>query len=200
MKNLFLMLASMAAVSVASAQTMTVTWADNHSPDAGEFILTPDNGTAFPTYCVELNQYVTIGGTYSYLVSGSSDGGVNGPQPVTMGSAWLYSQFRAGALPGWDNSQTDQIDLQNAVWFFQGEIPSSAGSEYAKLAINDLGGMAEAFAPSAGAYGVDIWNLFDANGNECQSQLGMVPEPAAVELLKVGGFLWIGMLIIRRLK
>ena len=69
---------------------------------------------------------------------------------------------------------------------------------YAKLAIDDLGGVSDAFLPSGGAYGVDIWNLFDASGNECQSQLGLVPEPPTVAFLILGGCL--ALLITRKRK
>ena len=180
MKKYILLLIAAVALSVASAQatpTVTVTWAPNHSADAGEFVMTPNNGAAFDTFCVERTQYIQIGGTYTYQVSSESDGGRNGPAPVALGTAWLYNNFLDGTLSGFTGTETQQSDLQNAIWYFQGEISSANGDPYVTLADAALGGNTDALANGDGAYGIDIWNLYDpTTGAECQSQLGSVPE------------------------
>lgn len=179
MKKYILLLIAAVALSVASAQatpTVTVTWAPNHSADAGEFVMTPNNGAAFDTFCVERTQYINVGGTYSYVISSESDGGLHGPAPVALGTAWLYENFLDGTLSGFTGTEQQQTDLQNAIWYFQGEISSANGDPYVTLADSILGGNHDALGNGEGAYGIVVWNLFDANGNECQSQLGVIPN------------------------
>jgi len=175
------MLASLFMVFTSQAALTTITWADNHSDHAGEFILTQSEVPTFNTFCVEMNQYINVGNTYSYLISNESDGGVNGPSPVTLGTAWLYSSFRNGNLSGYVGTYDQQTSLQNTFWYLQGEITDKSGTgNWLNLVQSSLGQNANLFSAANGAYGVDIWNLFDANGVQCQSQLGItaVPEPS----------------------
>ena len=173
MKKYLIAIVALVALSLASAQAnqVTITWAPNHSPDAGEFVMIPDTGTPFNTFCVERTQYIGIGNTYSYEVSSMSDGGINGPHYVSLGTAWLYSQFRNGTLNGFSGTTSQQTDLQNAIWYLQGELPNIGNNPYINLAQSSLN--ANILGNGNGAYGVDVWNLFDSNGTKCQSQLGI---------------------------
>ena len=189
-KYLLLLIAAVTlAVSSAQANLVTITWADNHSPTAGEFVLTPQGGTSFDTFCVERNQYINVGGTYSYSIANGSDGGVNAPNltPVSLGTAWLYSQFRYGTLAGFTGTEAQQTALQDAIWYFQGELSSLNSNPYVTLADQNVG---NPLANANGAYGVDVWNLYDpCSGAPCQSQLGIqsVPETATW---------WVGLAIL----
>ena len=180
MKKYLLLLIAAVTLTVSSVQAslVTITWANNHSPDAGEFILTPQGGTAFDTFCVELNQYINVGGTYTYSIANGSDGGIDAPNltPLTLGTAWLYSQFRNNSLSGFTGTEAQQTALQNAIWYFQGEEYLLNSNPYVTLALANL---SHPFNPANGAYGVDVWNLYDpTSGVACQSQLGIVPEAA----------------------
>lgn len=181
MKNYLLTIVALVALSLASAQAnlVTITWAPNHSSDAGEFVMTPQGGDAFDTFCVEQNQFINIGGTYSYTIANGSDGGVNAPNltPVSLGTAWLYRNFRNGTLNGFTGTSQQQTDLQDAIWSLQGELAPSS-NHWIELAQSTLGANVNLYGNGSEAFGVDVWNLFDANGNECQSQLGInsVPE------------------------
>ena len=191
MKKYLLLLVAAVALAVTSAQAnlVTITWGYNHSPDAGEFVMMPQDGTAFDTFCVERNQYINVGGTYSYVIANGSDGGVNSPNltPVSLGTAWLYSQFRDGTLAGFTGTTAQQTDLQNAIWFFQGELSSLNSNPYVTLADQNVG---NPLANGNGAYGVDVWNLYDPSScAPCQSQLGIQSVPEAATW-------WIGFAIL----
>ena len=178
-KYIITILTSLLMVVTSQAALTTITWADNHSDRAGEFILTQPEVPSFHTFCVELGQYINVGNTYSYQIANASDGGVNGPTPVTLGTAWLYSSFRNGNLSGYVSTYDQQTQLQNTFWYLQGETTDASGvGNWLNLAQLALPGK-NLFADANGAYGVNVWNLYDANGVECQSQLGItaVPEP-----------------------
>ena len=191
-KYLSLIIATLTLFVVsAQANLVTINWAPNHSPSGGEFVLTPDTGTAFNTFCIERNQFINVGGTYSYQISSTSDGGINGPAPVSLGTAWLYSQFLNGTLSGFAGSTGQQTDLQNAIWYCQGELSSIVNNPYVTLAQSTLN--ANILANGNGAYGVDVWNLFDANGNQCQSQLGVQSRSTSVPEAATW---WVGLAIL----
>jgi len=193
MKKYLLLLIAAVTLAVTSAQAnlVTINWVENHSSTAGEFVLTSPNGafTAFNTFCVEINQYISVGNTYSYTIANGSDGGINSPNltPVALGTAWLYSQFFNGTLAGFTDTAQQQTDLQNAIWFFQGELSSLNNNPYVSLADQNVG---NAFANGNGAYGVDVWNLYDpCSGVQCQSQLGIHPVPEVATW-------WVGLAIL----
>jgi hypothetical protein len=105
---------------------------------------------------------------------------------VSIGTAWLFSQFSAGTLT-LDNGTGSYFDanrlanageVQNAIWFLEDEGGLNNG--YVALAENALGNLTltQIEADSNGAYGVVALNLFDSSGNLAQDQLAVVPEPA----------------------
>lgn len=172
----------------------TLDWAPNHSPTGGSFIMSPENMSPFLTFCVEENEHFYLGHTYYYSISDKTDGGVNGGQdPVSIGTAWLYSNFRKGTLEGYTGTVEQQTQLQNAFWYLENEI-ATTDSPWVSLTQNKLGINVDLFLDANGAYGVNVWNLFDAEGNQIQSQLGIstVPEPnsALVGLLLLFPLVW----------
>ena len=60
----------------------------------------------FQTFCIETSEYFSPGVTYNATIS---EHAMYGRQPtggdhISIGTAWLYSQFAAGALTGYDYS------------------------------------------------------------------------------------------------
>jgi hypothetical protein len=105
---------------------------------------------------------------------------------LTLGTAWLFSQFSAGTLPGFDYSfgpgfTQSATRLEYAINDLQG-YPTTAGGEYfVNLAEQSLGlDEAGIMRNANGAYGVGVLNLYDSNRNPVQNQLVMmtVPEPS----------------------
>ena len=103
-----LLMTAFSAASAYALPTVTVTWAPNHSPTGGEFILaTSDIGT-FNSFCLEINEYINPSGRpYYYTLSHGADqrwlGGPS-PDPISLGTAWLFSQFATGTLSGYDTN------------------------------------------------------------------------------------------------
>lgn len=166
---------SLFASLIANASLVTVSWEPNHSSTAGEFKMTSPTSDflSFRTFCIEKTQYITPGGTYSYVVGNKADAQND---PISIGTAWLYSAFRNGTIPNYVSSYSQQTVLQNTFWYLEGEIATLADHTYLNLAQGNLGNTVNLFSNANGAYGVTVWNLFDTHNNPCQSQLGMVSK------------------------
>ena len=223
MKRLFVLasLAGILAVPAVQAVTQVTLYQDlsNYSySDGGEFNAVPDanllslnptlagyapttvNLTAgipnFQTFCVETGEFFSPGTTYNVTISDEVlyDGGQfpNG-EPITIGTAWLYSRFAAGTLSGYDYADgsgrtTSAGDLQQAIWYLQGEENSlvnggADGTAFYNAAVSALGGTINNAAN--GAYGVVALNLWvpnpdGSNGAGAQDQLMVVPQLSAV--------------------
>lgn len=182
MKKYILSIVAVLTLAIASGQAnlVTITWAPQHSPTGGAFVMTPQNGASFETFCVDTTHYISLGGTYNYTV----DNLIHGVSPLSLGTAWLYSNFRDGTLSGFTGTSAQDTDLQNAFWYLQGEITGQSANPWVELADANLGNTVENAAD--GAYGVDVWNLTDSSGNLCQSQLGFAPVPEP-------GTWWVGL-------
>src|ERR1700744_1927647 len=64
------------------------------------------NGDAyFQTFCIEYNESFTPGNTYSVGISETLNANGTG-SAVTLGTAWLYSQFAAGTLNNYSSYGT----------------------------------------------------------------------------------------------
>ncbi len=139
----------------------------------------------FQTFCIEDTEYFTPGVTYSASLNNNAMyghvGGAPGT-PVTMGTAWLYSQFASGALGAYDYTYGSGRtltagSLQQAIWYFQGEAAGAVNS-WTALAESALGGQAAAFAAANGAFGVKALVLGEPG--MVQDQLVIVPEPTTI--------------------
>jgi hypothetical protein len=170
------------------------------NPSLAGYVLATGDPTAvtpyFQTFCVEKSEYFTPGNTYDVSISYNIkyDGGLFLPngEPITMGTAWLYSQFAAGTLIGSGPLPYDYAygggrtatagDLQEAIWYLQGEAGlvvngGADGTAFYNAAVSALGATID--NPANGAYGVVVLNLTSGDGND-QDQLMVVPNPSAL--------------------
>jgi hypothetical protein len=189
--------------------------------NGGEFNAVTTGLGSFATFCIEAQERIgpPPSGPYTYTINtGAVSGGqgVDAVDPhtgllmdnISLGTAWLYSQFRAGTLTldtgagsYFDaNRLANAGELQNAIWYFEEEGGQNNG--YVVLAETVLGKTGDELKADAnGAYGVVALNLFDANGNRIQDQLGyvldpslVVPEPSTGALIALGaGTLGLGL-------
>jgi len=214
-------LAGILAVPVVQAVTQVTLYQDlsNYSySDGGEFNAVPNaallsvNPTLagyapatadltvpyFQTFCIETGEFFYPGSTYNVTISDDvmfNGGQFPGGEPITMGTAWLYSQFAAGTLSGYDYTYgTGRTitagDLQQAIWYLQGEqtglvnVSGADGTAFYNAAVSALGGAAAVTNAANGAFGVVALNLWvpnedGSNGAAAQDQLMVVPEPSA---------------------
>ena len=130
----------------------------------------------FQTFCIQTTVYFNPGSTYNATVADA----------ITLGTAWLYSQFAAGTLSGYNYTygsgrSTTAGALQQAIWFFQNQ-PGGATNSFVQAAEAAVGGASAAFGESNGKYGVGGLDLTDPNGNQAaQDQLIIsVPEASTI--------------------
>ena len=172
----------------------------------------------FETFCMEYGEHFSPGGTYAYSLSPNATGGdlPAGFDPVSVGTAWLYSQFAAGTLSGYSYATTGStrsasaLQLQLAFWYLEDEtgaytnFPTDhpgfnpAGNAFITAALSQFGGLAGAKADANGQFGVSVLNLTSNNGQtNNQSQLYYhVPEGS--ETLGLLGLGLIGLVGFRR--
>jgi hypothetical protein len=179
------------------------------APLSGEFRLTPndeladqlDSASPFQSFCVEVYEKVTVGSTYEALLNdeailgdGLRPGELPGPEGDLLSpeTAFLYTQFRAGTLAGYDFSSADThkgsaLSLQTAIWYLEGE------GDYANLDM--LSAQAQSFVTLAEESGwttignVRVLNLYELEDGKLvrQDMLALTaPAPGALLLGGLG--------------
>ncbi|MCC5787794.1 MAG: hypothetical protein JJU33_13960 [Phycisphaerales bacterium] len=92
------------------------------------------NSNSFQTFCLELDQFLASGtNDYAVQIDTTVRSGSPGVNFVSQGTAWLYGQFRSGALVsnGYDytvgaDRASSASSLQLAIWFLQGQFDDPA--------------------------------------------------------------------------
>lgn len=234
-RALFLALAATALVAVsqaAQANNLTIGSTSGRLGTGGEFritgfdtyfippasVVTQVDGGQFNSFCIEFNEFISLGSSYDYTVDdGAINGGVSGGNPdlIDEATAKLYYTYWTDQwdvaddfVSGLDfdysaGSQRpkDGRDMQYAIWFLEGEITQADLTAYVNA---HVGSQAQKYVDYAtgsvtwadlgqtwtGAGGVRAVNLYDANGTARQSQLVIVPLPAAA----IMGFVLLGAL------
>ena len=171
---------------------------------------TPNNVDSFQTFCIETNEFTTNPMNF-VVTSAASGGGILGPSPdpISKGTAWLYSQFAKGALDGYDydpadgHRAADAALLQKAIWALEDEDGnpdySVSGNAYYTLAMNHIGGGVVGVEADAaqGYLGVYVLNNTKNDGSAAQDFLYYtVPDGGAT--LALLGFSLMGLGIMRR--
>ncbi len=146
----------------------------------------PSGATGFQTFCLELNESLSFGTLYDYpgLENAAVQGGLGGgsPDEISWGTAWLYSQFAAGSLAGYDytpgaSRSSSAGLLQQAIWWLEHEVSlgNPGGNAFIAAAIAQFGSEDDARASAvAGAYGVHVINPVNNQAADRQSVLVVV--------------------------
>jgi hypothetical protein len=173
---------------------------------------------AIQTFCLEYGEHFSFGSSYSYSIGTAatlgSGGAVNGADPISNGTAWLYSQFATGTLANYNYSGAGRAasasELQLAFWFLEDETPLISGygsynpnsNIFLSAAISQFGSVANAKADASNLFGVSVLNLTTGNTHN-QSQLyysggGNIPStPDSGSTLVLAGFTALGLMAAR---
>lgn len=154
----------------------------------------------FQTFCLEYNETISLGGTYNATIATAAFAGGGGAagsppnDPISIGTAYLYSLFATGALSGYNYTNgsgraASADQLQNAFWYLEEErtLAQIGGSNvFVNAALAQFGSLANAQANN-NAYNVRVLNLTDDSGALRQSQLINLPDGGVtVMLLSLG--------------
>jgi hypothetical protein len=160
------------------------------------------NGTisSFQTFCIEKNEYIyPYNAIYDVTISGGSvHGGVGGPgdpDPVSKGTAFLYSQFARGLWSDYNygsGRSGSAAALQEAIWWLEEEISSYGSSNhFIDLVTTQFGsplaGREDAFAGEFGVYALNLTGVSNAPATVGQDQLyyNAVPDGGSTVSLLV---------------
>ena len=144
----------------------------------------------FQTFCIEATEEFYPGTPYGASISGNALYGHLGASPgvpVTLGTAWLYSQFAKGTLSTYDYTYGSGRSgtagsLQQAIWYLQGEN-GGVDNSLVTLALTAVGGAANLFHAANGAFGVEALNVGDPG--TAQDQLVIITDAIRARLLAV---------------
>ncbi len=207
---LFGLLVAAPALGVPS---VTVTQTPGTHPDyvySGEFTLTPNaelqaltaERGSFQSFCLEVDEDVTLGNTYRAVVNNEmleggylrpgEDSGPGGGDLLSPETAYLYTQFRAGTLDGYNYTpgtgrQASAGALQAAIWYLEGEDGYENLGGLSELARQFVEDAEEAGWESIGT--VRVLNLYGdpTDKHYYQDMLTMVvPAPGAILLGSLG--------------
>lgn len=216
-------IAAISIASIASAAQLNVSYnglpGSNHNTPAGSFRgglfkvkinnvtgLTAGQkggdiavGNEFYSFCIEISE--TVGnGNYNFNVDTVSRQGGNSPlnpQPLTEGTAFLYTSYRNGTLAGamgWGaaaDTNPEVNALQDALWYFQNQFGTSPQlgqlSAAAQAVVNyATANLAINGGSWAGIGNVRVLNLGSGPNYANQDMLALVPLPHAAGLAGAG--------------
>lgn len=202
--------------STLATPTVTVTRTPGYySGTGGEYTLAPDAAFAaltgqfgpFQSFCVEATESVIPGSTYDTKISTEAisgglnygPAGPNGGDPLDARTAYLYSNFRAGTLSGYDytpgtgRSNSAQA-LQDVIWYIENET----ASDWSTGSLQDTFYTAAQNAVDSGRWtglgNVRVLNLYGVGhiGDlqyRNQDMVVTIPAPGAVALCCLGAAL-----------
>jgi hypothetical protein len=153
----------------------------------GEFnVFVNGSATSFITFCLQRTQFISFNTPYRVgSVTGYADDAA-GNDPIESQTAWLYTQMRLNPNSiGYLHNQTQANLLQNAIWFFEGEITLTSAQAQANTYIVQANQ-----AVSGGFSGIGnvrVANLYTMSGQRAQDQLILqVAEPASLTMFASG--------------
>lgn len=132
---------------------------DSYAPSTKDQSVPP----SFQTFCVEFGEGIEANKNYFGALGNTT---VASGKPLSVGVAWLYSEFAKGSLLGYDfansvDRKASAALLQHTIWALMGEGGQvNNGSLFDLAVINQFGSWANAqVVAGANNYGVNILTL-----------------------------------------
>jgi hypothetical protein len=169
----------------------------------GPFKLTNySGGSSFATFCLELNEPVSLAGEARYRVGGLSDaadrgGTVDSVDPLDIRTAYVYYAFRVDDTGTWDPDWEGQ-HVQEVIWHLENELTQDL-SDPAQSILEAANALAAGY--DFGGNVVRVINLVDMNGNRRQDLITYLPVPEPGLTLMLGaGLMGLAAIARRRMK
>jgi hypothetical protein len=131
---------------------------------------TTNSGTRFWTFCLESQEYFQSAKRYDAELSAATDTTAGGPDPISLGTAYLYGLFAQGtldsALAGFSYASVTNggARLQKMIWWLEGESGGVLDSGLEGLLVTQYGSAVNAKADYSGS-AVKVLNLTQYTGN-----------------------------------
>lgn len=228
-----LLFAGLAAASTPAAHAFSVTFAQGafQSGKGGEFVAitspsfnayyadaalqTVKGLTGFSTFCLEKTEKAILNVACTGVLNDRAmNGGTDVTEnpnlpgdPISAGTAWLYSLFARGELDSYDygtapynaaeksSRKADASVLQNAIWMLEDEESLDLGNYYIDLAIAKFGGIDAAKEDNDGRFNVRVINVTQGTTHR-QDVLVCVPDGGSTVGMVAAALL--GLTVIRR--
>jgi hypothetical protein len=184
--------ASALAIPFAGQATVGRT-AGTYGLTGGEYTISPvapTSFTPFQSFCLEIPE-TAASGWYTLDTVAINGGGGPNPDPISIGTAWLFAQFSAGTLFGYDYTigagrQASAYALQLAFWNLEQEsaylpAPALAFLNLAQAAFPNQ----NIFGDDNGKQGVYAMNFYDSTGKPLQSMLAVPDGGSMLALLGI---------------
>jgi hypothetical protein len=158
----------------------------------------PNLGTIY-TFCIGSQVDYYSGDTYTYQISDQvqpfATAGSGGLSYISLGTAWLYSQYAKGDIGGGTVNGSANDALQQAIWYLQGQSGGQLNSDITTAETTLGKSLAQLEANGNDAYNVYALDLSPGNApgdvdGYAQPQLcidsnpvpqgGSVPEPSTI--------------------
>ena len=171
-------------------------------------------GGGFQTFCLEVNEGISGQPFAAELNLAAVNGGLGGgsPDPLSIGTAWLYKQFAQGNLAGYvytpgPGREASARALQETLWWLEHEqADPGAGNPFRNLVLAKYGTVAAARAnydPATAGFNVRVINLYGIDKKithqpdytaKKQDMLVYLPDGGVTLVLMGGGLLGLAML------
>ncbi|MBL9140069.1 MAG: hypothetical protein JNK85_29625 [Verrucomicrobiales bacterium] len=183
----------------------------------------PTQVTGFSTFCLERSESLNYTDNYSgslnmTVMNGGTDNTDPGPgDPLSKGTAWLYSLFATGSLNGYNygtnpysnseiEARKDSAEaLQKAIWYLEDENAgdtNTGNNAFLAAAVTHFGTIASAKSAADTSFGVSAINMVLASDPNARRQDVLVylgtPVPDAGATLGMFGAGLIGVGMLRR--